>query len=78
MNHLRFEVFFQEEDLNYMMELAKELSKEMRENTDIFNALNEFVFNSDWKKMLKRNKKLARKLLDAIKLYQRPGIELEK
>lgn len=68
-NHLRFEVFFQEADLNEIMELGKDLSLSLRDNSQTYKELNDFVFNSDWKKLLKRNKRLARKLLDTIKLY---------
>lgn len=76
-NHLRFEVFFQEEDLDRVMQQVKVLSTDARASTAAFEQLNNFIFNADWKKLLKKNKRLARKLLDAIKLYERPGIQTE-
>lgn len=78
LNYLRFEVFFEEEDLEDVMNMGKRLSSDLTDNSIAFKQLNNFVFNADWKDLLKNNKRLARKLLDAIKLYQRPGVQAEK
>lgn len=77
LRHLRCEVFFHGTDINEMMEGCRQLSDDMQETTQDISEIEIFMEDIDWADQLQDNKRLARKLLDAIKLYERPLMQLE-
>lgn len=59
------------------MENCKALSFDMQEMTQELSEIEAYIKDTDWPELLQDNKRLARKLLDAIKLHERPLVLLE-
>ena len=60
-----------------MMETCRQLSVDMQESSQDIGDVETFIEETNWTDLLEDNKRLARKLLDAIKLYERPLVQLD-
>lgn len=73
-DYLKLDAFFSEADLKNMIKNNDLAGKQLLENTQKIKIIYEFIVKLLWEKQLEGNKRLARKILDSVKVYERPEL----
>ena len=71
-DYLHLNVFFSQEDMHTIVKSIDRAGKQLVQNTNKMKLIFEFIVKTQWNKQLDGNKKLARKILDTLKMFENP------
>lgn len=77
-DYLKLDAFFTDEDMKVMIKNNDAAGKQLVENTQNVKKILEFIIKTQWNRRLDGNKKLARKILDTVKSFEKPELNKQK
>ena len=73
-DYLNLESFLDDEELTKVKQNNEKAVKKVWTNTEKVNKIYDFIVKNEWDKQLDGNKRLARNILDSIKLFEKPQL----